>query len=388
MAKKAINYRHIMARPKSERIRRSSPVRFKDPKKKTKDNTKNLGQQKRKPQTTDDANDEPQEEPEKASLIPLEFQQHCLNIFRDAFQPGQNGEDTATLQEVKGHLFNRDFATAFGREDYLRVYASRWSPSRSLGYLEIFSGVGELLKVEEDANELPKVVCLGGGSGAELVALAGWLSSQEVSAERQPFQTTYVDVADWSYVIDALSKCVTKPPAISQYLSAAAKEANVAMLSEGALKTDFRKLDLLDLHDAGMKALVGEADMVTIMFTLNELYTASLAKTQRMVRQLTTSMQPGAKLLVVDSPGSYSTVSINGAEKKYPMQWLLDYTLLGPPKKPDAVEDRSNPAWEKLVSDASRWFRLSGELKYPIELENMRYQVHLYERLEQTFKEG
>jgi 25S rRNA (uracil2843-N3)-methyltransferase len=82
----------------------------------------------------------------------------------------------------------------------------------------------------------------------------------------------------------------------------------------------------------------------------------------------------GTLLLVVDSPGSYSTVSLNGAEKKYPMQWLLDHTLLDEGPKGDTA------AWSKLTEDESKWFRLDTRLRYPIELEDMRFQLHLYRR--------
>ena len=34
--------------------------------------------------------------------------------------------------------------------------------------------------------------------------------------------------------------------------------------------------------------------------------------------------------------------------------------------------------WEKLESADSVWFRLAEGLRYPIPLENMRYQMHLY----------
>ena len=37
--------------------------------------------------------------------------------------------------------------------------------------------------------------------------------------------------------------------------------------------------------------------------------------------------------------------------------------------------------WEKVVDEESKWFRLPPGLRYPIELENMRYQIHLYRRL-------
>ena len=94
---------------------------------------------------------------------------------------------------------------------------------------------------------------------------------------------------------------------------------------------------------------------------------------------MTESLAPGAMLLVIDSPGSYSTVTLNGAEKNYPMQWLLDHTLLADVSGGKAKEEVK--LWEKLQDDDSRWFRLDDRLEYPIELENMRMQLHLYRRI-------
>jgi len=60
--------------------------------------------------------------------------------------------------------------------------------------------------------------------------------------------------------------------------------------------------------------------------------------------------------------------------KKYPMLWLLDKIL-------SSAEDC---AWARLESHASIWFRLSEKLDYPIPLEDMRYQMHLYRATKQT----
>ena len=88
---------------------------------------------------------------------------------------------------------------------------------------------------------------------------------------------------------------------------------------------------------------------------------------------------------MVDSAGSYAEVGVGKEEesKKYPMQWLLDHTLLEsatqinhPVTKKDHVRK-----WEKLRGEESRWFRLPDGLKYPLELEDMRYQMHLYRRI-------
>lgn len=310
------------------------------------------------------------------SNIPLILQQKCLNIFRDALNSGE--DDAVLLQEVKGHLYRRDFAKAFGKDEYLRVYASRWSPSRALGYLQILSDVQEKLIEGRKEVEVFEVVCLGGGAGAEMVALAAWLSERRGESQDARISALSLDIAAWGPTVSNLGSAVVSPPVLSQYASAAAKAANVALLPEEAFTATFQQADALDLDDEQSKAIYEKADLITLLFTLNELYSTSVPKTQKMLARITEAAQPGAHLLVVDSPGSYSTVSINGAEKKYPMQWLLDHTLLGTQQK--RGEEEIPAKWEKVVSDESRWFRLPQGLEYRLELENMRHQIHLYRR--------
>ena len=322
------------------------------------------------------------EPPKVGSNIPLDLQQRCLDIFRDALRPDDS--DAAILQEVKGHLYNRDFATAFGKEDYLRVYASRWSPSRALAYLDVLASLHEYLELShrQDSESRLRIACLGGGAGGELVALAAWasgLAGADASNSAFKLDLDLVDMADWHRVTEDLHRHATTPPELSKYASQAKRDANRALVEPESFSSRFHQLDVLAIDSASRESLVsllGEADLVTFMFTLNELYSTSLPSTQALLSRITETMRPGSHLLVVDSPGSYSTVSLNGAEKKYPMQWLLDYTLLSSQKGRDDEE----PKWEKVVSDESRWFRLSKQLRYPILLEDMRFQMHLYRR--------
>lgn len=352
------------------------------------------------------------------NAIPTSVQQSLLNVFRHACNKDSPVEIEDILQQVKGHLFNRDFATAFGKDEYLQAYAARWSPSRALGYAQIFSDlsseIAELLdqkssdtkQANKNISELSEqlesklnlgstsdsskplnVLCLGGGAGAEVVGLAGWyrhMRDDALASEDKPHPNISkldifgVDVAKWDKVMQDLHQGVITPPFLSKYASAAAKAANKAVLPSEIFNVRFKQQDLLDTDAVEVNNMLANNDIVTIMFTLNELYSTSVAKTQRLLYALTASMRPGSLLLVVDSPGSYSTVTLNGASQKYPMQWLLDHTLLSPKK--DAPT--GTPAqWKKLVSDESRWFRLPDEdLRYPIDLENMRYQIHLYQR--------
>lgn len=316
--------------------------------------------------------------------IPLQLQQKCLDIFRDALRP--TDDDNKVLQEVKGHLYGRDFATAFGREDYLRVYASRWSPSRALAYVKIFADLAPQIGEDVATRRGPatRTVCLGGGAGGELVALGACLSTRSDESSLDGVQACHadlVDIADWTSVVQQIHAGLTTPPELSKYASQAKKDANKALIDSSALDVEFHRLDVLSSDATNqdlLASLVQEADLVTFMFTLNELYSSSLPATQSLLTRVTETMKAGSHLLVVDSPGSYSTVSLNGAEKKYPMQWLLDHTLLGS----EARIGEGKGKWEKVVEDQSRWFRLSKELRYPIVLEDMRFQVHLFRRLE------
>ncbi|ENI02336.1 hypothetical protein COCC4DRAFT_146195 [Bipolaris maydis ATCC 48331] len=340
----------------------------------------------------------------KALLIPIELQQLLLNIFRNSFAERLSIDFGPLLQEVKGHLFNRDFAAAFGKEEYLEMYAARWSPSRALGYLDLFWDLRRELgfDLEEtipdadgsDHVKSRKVVCLGGGAGAEIVALGGLQKllvskmverkegEDEKAMNAGKMEVTAIDIADWNVVVDNLAKHLTTAPTLSKYASAAAKAANVPFLDQDQISIAFHQQDVLKASASEMTSQLADANLVTMLFTLNELYSTSLPLTQKFLLQLTSVMKPGSLLLVVDSPGSYSTVTLNGAEKKYPMQWLLDHTLLDQASSNKHERGKDEIAsWEKVKEDDSRWFRLDDRLSYPIELENMRMQMHLYRRL-------
>jgi 25S rRNA (uracil2843-N3)-methyltransferase len=329
------------------------------------------------------------EAPVAAPSIPLEIQQVLMNIFKDSFDERFAADIKPLLQEVKGHLYNRDFATAFGKNEYLEAYAARWSASRALGYADLFMDLRAQLWPENalsngasgEGSKRRKIVCLGGGAGAELVALAGVQNMLHKNIEEQePAQMVVdaVDIADWTTVVDALAKHITTPPPLSKYASASAKEANAPLINAKFLEMAFKQIDILTAESSVLATMVQDATLVTLMFTLNELYSTSVSLTQKFLLNLTSNLASGALLLVVDSPGSYSTVTLNGAEKKYPMQWLLDHTLLQTGEKD---KNKEKARWEKIHEDESRWFRLAPTLRYPIELENMRMQLHLYRKL-------
>jgi 25S rRNA (uracil2843-N3)-methyltransferase len=326
--------------------------------------------------------------------LPIELQQLLLNIFKNSFAERFATDITPLLQEVKSHLYNRDFTTAFGKDEYLQTYAARWSPSRALGYAQLFWDLREHLWAgekskngsDEVATKSGKVVCLGGGAGAELVALAGVqrLASTEKGEDadgKAMMEVVSIDIADWTTIVATLTDHITTPPQVHKYASAAIKAANFALASPDTFRVSSHQHDVLNADFSALKTLLKDATLVTLMFTLNELYSTSLPLTQRFLLNLTSVLPTGSFLLVVDSAGSYSSITLNGAEKTYPMQWLLDHTLLRPIGDDGSAKTQDEEAsWEKVKEDESRWFRLDEALEYPIELEDMRVQLHLYRR--------
>lgn len=396
------------------------PLKSTNPGKKKK--PRNQTSKANQPKTQDHA--DPKDVSNPSRTLPLELQQLVLDIFKDTFSTRFNDTLPSLIQEVKKCLYNRDFVDAFGKEEYLEAYAMRWSPSRALAYLDIFCSLPDLCSNvtsssrgrNREAEQAPgspegdsldskgstqskratKILCLGGGAGAEMVALAGYLrylNNQQPNRGRSPpadtknsvrFHITAVDIADWSSILHNLSSIITTPPPLSPYASAFAKASNIPLVDPNSYEMQFLKQDVLNMEVDKLAAILKDTTLVTLMFTLNELYTTSMPLTTTLLLSLTFLLAPGALLLVVDSPGSYSTVSIGGdeeAERKYPMQWLLDHTLLESAAIGSSKNSTQERQWEKLESCGSRWFRLPDGLKYGLDLEDMRYQVHLYRRV-------
>jgi len=378
------------------------------------------------------SNDEAQNKIDISNTIPLSLQQLLLNVFKAALLPSSTSSskekgteempakeselDTKTLiQTLKSHLYNRNFESAFADAsgELLRAYALRWSAARALGYAGLFKSLLEVLNREQGGAQSEgsvghHVVCIGGGAGAEIVALAaawrdlmdaqsgdlpdalGNLSLDTAKAKEQrsspSLSITAVDIGDWSVVVDRLSSTVLSPNVPSS-------KSNPAPLlpTHYNLVVNFNRLDVLSLSESELNLLYHTTQshssmpttLVTLMFTLNELFSTSMAKATAFLLRTTDLLQPGTIFLVVDSPGSYSTLKLgkgdsSGApqERQYPMKFLLDHTLLSVAKA----------KWEKIYSQDSRWWRRDApKLWYDVGegagLEDMRFQIHVYRRL-------
>lgn len=362
--------------------------------------------------------------------LPIPLQQLILNVFRTSLLSPERSSITESesdppidtepspslaeqIQTIKAHLYRRDFERAFAEADEgaLRAYAVRWSAGRALGYASVFWALRDVLfssGVDAGAGGSGSesgvdVVCVGGGAGAEIIALAGvrramWEERKaDEDDERRCYgvKVTAVDIADWSGVIGRLetgmrSKAV---PSGKSFPAPLLPDAG----GEERFSVQFRKEDALSLSEEEIGSLlhpssVGNTTLVTLMFTLNELFSTSMPKTVTFLLRLTDLLRPGAVLLIVDSPGSYSTVALKPktattisttvpeqqgeSQRKYPMRFLLEHTLLSV----------ASGKWECVLSEESRWFRrdrsaLSYDVGEGIGLEDMRYQIHIYRRL-------
>ncbi|KAJ5359553.1 uncharacterized protein N7496_011966 [Penicillium cataractarum] len=390
-----------------------------------------------------------------STTIPIPLQQLLLDVFKTALlttsaDPNNQSEtdaestptplDTKTLiQTIKSHLYQRDFDSAFAEagEELLRAYALRWSAARALGYAGIFKAVlgwmrdgeGEVSSSKRVVDQNgTRVVCIGGGAGAEIVALAAaWrdlggyeagdavavlgegvkgVSLDEKVADKgeesvagqgdgeqektgcasPKLSVAAVDIADWSIVMDRLSKTIASSDVPTQKTS---RFQPPLLPGSHGLDISFSRTDVLGLPESDLQNLIlGEkitptpSLLVTLMFTLNELFTTSMPKTTALLLHTTELLPPGAVLLVVDSPGSYSTLKLGKAkdgaaqERQYPMKFLLDHTLLSVAKG----------KWERVLTQDSRWWRReAARLRYEVGegagLEDMRYQVHVYRRV-------
>lgn len=320
---------------------------------------------------------------EHTALLPVELQQRILNIYTVAFPLSDFSDVTSTIQEIKDALYHRDFARAFGDPKFLQPYALRWSASRALAYAHILTIPfpwllnGDLDQAGPSLSKTAlKVTCIGGGGGAELVASAAAL--RDIAVSSPPFlDVTIFDIADWCENLQKLQTALTAAPTISKYASQSVKDSNQPLIDPTMLTMRFIRQDVLGCDEGTMGSMLRDVSLVTIMFTLNELFTTSVARATSFLMTLTNCMGPKCRLLVVDSPGSYSEVKLGkvGETKRYPMKWLLDHVLI------DVVGEGK---WQKEVAEDSLWFRLDPRLRYPVELENMRYQMHVYRRERET----
>ncbi|KAK9362467.1 hypothetical protein V1504DRAFT_438688 [Lipomyces starkeyi] len=256
-----------------------------------------------------------------------------------------------TIQSVKAHLYARDYAAAFESPDYLLAYAVRWSSSRALAYVHVLGDlcphIPEILAgASKRPNNKKNILCIGGGAGGEVLALA--TLANDLGAKN--VNILAIDIAQWDDVFVSLRD------GIRSGLGWDKKDESDDIAKDSIQLNSNDRVDF------------GSLDIITIMFTTNELFAQSKPKTLTLFRYITDNCKPGTLLLLLESAGSYSHIQIGS--KTFPVQFLLDHIM---------VDDGAG--WEKVVHDEAVWFRVQNGLKYPLELENMRFFLRLYRRM-------
>lgn len=253
------------------------------------------------------------------------------------------------IQAVKKDLFNRDYLVAFGSDDKRFAYASRWTPARSIAYASLFSTLDPIREIFEDSYKSTKCLCIGGGAGAELVGLAAMFSRLNANS-KSDIEVVAIDIADWSIVVRALTNYIKK----------------TWFQEEAKFNSTFLNTDVLTDKTLRYK----EFDLITLMFTTNELFAEKRQETIKLLQNFNQNCKKGCKLLIAESAGSYSNITIGS--KQFPVQFLIDMILIGKPGSNDG-------AWELAGQSESCWYRIDPkEVEYQMKLENMRFFYRLY----------
>lgn len=296
------------------------------------------------------------------------------------------------MKEVKELLFNKKYLICFGtKEIYRLAYTSRWVPSRALIYRKIMRESKEIkeLLLNSLPGEIKTVLCLGGGAGSEVLALGSLLSKvkEEEWNLKGRIEVIAVDNCDWSKVLKSQEEAMLD---------------NYSDL-EGQFKVSFLQSDILTSNSPSTSTLTStstststieptpsisspsisnlpvpyeKASLITLLFTISELFLQSRLLTLQLLSTLSNSTQSGTLLLIVES-ASLAQVSIGNSGRTHALTTLLDYTLIE-----DGIGGK-RASWKKLREEESIWYRmpLGAEEFYPTKLENSRVIIRLYERL-------
>ncbi|SCU79125.1 LAME_0A07338g1_1 [Lachancea meyersii CBS 8951] len=300
----------------------------------------------------------------EASLSP----QDILDLFKVTFEQQLYLNDRQVLsddiQNVKTELYNRNYAAAFDTAEKRIAYCCRWSSSRAIAYSSLFC---HLQAVRELIQECPdcEILSIGGGAGGELVSIASIFapsidfnakySTKETDAESRSLKVRVVDLANWTAEVEKLTESIQK-----SWLFDHAADLKIQFLNTDILKATSQDLNLPSLN------------LITLLFTTNELFMAEKAATIRFFQKLNQDCHSGCHLLIVESAGSYSHITVGS--KKFPIQFLIDTLLLG------KRGQESTGAWDLVQEHDSLWYRAKDEVDYPLKIENMRFFYRLYRK--------
>lgn len=348
---------------------------------------------------------EEEEESPKEKVDPAAYHQLLALMESHSALAFASPTFSATVQAVKGALFERNYSKAFGSEDYLRAYVARWVPGRAMAYRDILGEYTETLwqvkrgeekvvskplvieseGIEEGSDEDEEdsvdeeetsavdplagqtaalslgsdshvatreinILSLGGGPCSELFAIASLMLTSGTPAK---VNLQLIDSAAFGPIVDTAREAVQE----------------LWGVGENRLEVDYLQQDLLsDVNSNAMR--VESADLITLLYTTHELLIASRTATLKMLASVTQRSKPGTLLVMVESAGSFSAMpvgsSTTGEAKQFPLEFLLDLVLAG--------GRGAKGDWEIVDKEESRWFRIPEGVGrgYPVRLENMR----------------
>ncbi|SCV02219.1 LAMI_0G16996g1_1 [Lachancea mirantina] len=314
--------------------------------------------------------------------------QQIVDLFKLAFDNElyrDPDELSSMIQEVKKSLYDRQYLDAFDNNEKRSAYCCRWSPSRAVAYAALFNYLRpvratllrpltnsspvtaeELHVAHSDTSEFsPEIMCIGGGAGGELVALAALFApSLDFRSKYSTIKSTksskaanvrIIDIADWDNVVTRLAGAI--------------RERWLYDLSDQFAIT-FQRADILRQDATQMS--YSKLDLITLLFTTNELFQEDKGASIRFLQTLNQHCKTGCLLLIVESAGSYSHIEIG--TKKFPIHFLVDTILTG--KRGDA----KSGMWELVDQNDSFWYRNDDRIDYPLKLENMRFFYRLYRK--------
>lgn len=273
-----------------------------------------------------------------------------------------------------------------------------------------------------NAKQNMNVMCVGGGAGAEIVAFAALLKdivkeTSQSTTKTEPItenqgskvqmKLTAVDIADWSPVVEQLEQSINKV-----WFSDTPKDNSNTGLSLSSLSlsnkpfsVDFLKQNVLEyVKTPESRSLLANQDVITTLFTINELFKADRPATMSFLQtlKLTCNKKSGNLLIFLESAGSYSNLQVG--TKSFPVQFMINHVLTSPIEKQvklgNEVVTRKKVLWKRVYHTDSTWYRIPEpktflsykaqgkvdvdeliRLKYPLKLENMRYFVSVFESL-------
>lgn len=278
--------------------------------------------------------------------------QEILDLFKVQFKEVLLSEElNGVVQQIKKALYDRDYLQAFPENGLTnKYYLVRWTPSRSLAYAAVFNYFDPIYDLLTTRNS--RVLSVGGGAAGELVGLAAVYARALESRKDMPeLEITIVDISDWKLELLLIYLYVQEN-----------------WLNGSGFKYQFAQQDILDMD---IKQSLESTDLITLLFTTNELFLENKAKATALLQKFNRHCARGTYLLILESAGSYSHIQVGS--KMFPIQFLVDTLLLG--------RNRTGGAWRLMDSEESCWYRNEKNLDYPMKLENMRFFYRLYQKI-------